>query len=56
MAAPLIVGGGLNSLEKIKTAFQAGADLVVLGNAVVENMELLEEVSSFLDTVHFRVN
>ncbi|PRY85998.1 geranylgeranylglyceryl/heptaprenylglyceryl phosphate synthase [Mongoliibacter ruber] len=56
VAAPLIVGGGLNSLEKIKTAFQAGADLVVLGNAVVENMELLEEVSSFLDTVHFRVN
>lgn len=54
--APLIVGGGLNSIDKIKKVFQAGADIVVLGNAVVQNMELLEEVSSFLETVHVRVN
>lgn len=54
--APLIVGGGLDSMEKIKTAYQAGADLVVLGNSLVQNMGLLNEVSSFLDTVHFRSN
>jgi phosphoglycerol geranylgeranyltransferase len=54
--APLIVGGGLKSLEKIKLAYQSGADLVVLGNAIVQNMELLEEVSSFLEIVQVRVN
>ncbi|TVP50312.1 MAG: geranylgeranylglyceryl/heptaprenylglyceryl phosphate synthase [Mongoliibacter sp.] len=54
--SPLIVGGGLDSLDKIKTAYQAGADLVVLGNSLVKNMDLLEEVASFLDTIRFRVN
>ncbi len=30
---PLIVGGGLNSVKKIETACNAGADIVVVGNA-----------------------
>lgn len=31
---PLVVGGGINSKEKIKAAQQAGADLIVIGNAL----------------------
>ncbi|NJM79469.1 MAG: geranylgeranylglyceryl/heptaprenylglyceryl phosphate synthase [Flavobacterium sp.] len=30
---PLIVGGGIRSLEQIQNAFKAGADLVVIGTA-----------------------
>lgn len=54
--APLIVGGGLNSLEKIKMAYQAGADLVVIGNGAEKSPTLLSEVSAFLNTIKISVN
>lgn len=41
---PLIVGGGLNSVGRVKTAFQSGADLLVLGNSVEQNPKFLKEV------------
>lgn len=41
---PLFVGGGLNSLEKVSAAFDAGADLVVLGNAIEKDPGFLAEV------------
>ncbi len=31
---PLIVGGGIRSLEAVKTAWQAGANMVVIGNGL----------------------
>jgi len=34
---PLIVGGGIRSKNKIKEAYQAGADLVVIGTAFEED-------------------
>ena len=43
---PIIVGGGLNTIEKIKTAFTAGADIVVVGTAVENNPSFLEELSN----------
>jgi phosphoglycerol geranylgeranyltransferase len=42
--SPLIVGGGLDSSEKVKAAFEAGADLVVLGNGVEKDPGFLAEV------------
>lgn len=41
---PLIVGGGLNSVEKVDAAFNSGADLIVLGNKVEKDPEFLAEV------------
>jgi putative glycerol-1-phosphate prenyltransferase len=40
---PLIVGGGLNTGEKIRTALSAGADLVVVGNHLERNPDFLAE-------------
>ena len=40
----LIIGGGLNTEEKIANAFNAGADLVVVGNAIEENPEFLVQI------------
>ena len=40
---PLIVGGGLNTGEKIHAALGAGADLVVVGNHIDHNPDFLAE-------------
>ncbi|WP_245820776.1 phosphoglycerol geranylgeranyltransferase [Saccharicrinis aurantiacus] len=40
---PLIVGGGLNTAEKVKNACDAGADVIVVGNAFEKDISLLSE-------------
>lgn len=42
---PLIVGGGINSPQKALHALEAGADLIVIGNALEKSPELLTEIS-----------
>lgn len=39
---PLIVGGGIDSQEKISAAHQAGADLVVIGNALEKGLNIFD--------------
>jgi len=45
---PLIVGGGITSVQKAKQAFEAGADVIVIGNAAEKNPNLLIEVSEMI--------
>lgn len=51
LTVPLIVGGGLNSAVKIERACRAGADILVIGNALEKDIAMLVEynriVSSF---------
>jgi putative glycerol-1-phosphate prenyltransferase len=42
---PLIIGGGIRSKKQLNSAFEAGADLVVIGTAFEENEDFLEELS-----------
>jgi phosphoglycerol geranylgeranyltransferase len=42
---PLIVGGGINTSQKAFTALEAGADMIVVGNALEKNPNLLIEIS-----------
>lgn len=42
---PLIVGGGLNTAIKAMAALEAGADMVVIGNGIEKNPNLVIEVS-----------
>lgn len=46
---PLIVGGGINTPEKAANAARAGADIVVVGNALEKSIDRLQE---FADAVH----
>ncbi|AMJ67390.1 geranylgeranylglyceryl/heptaprenylglyceryl phosphate synthase [Hymenobacter sp. PAMC 26628] len=41
VATPLIVGGGLNTAEKITAALTAGADVAVVGNRIAEEPTFL---------------
>jgi putative glycerol-1-phosphate prenyltransferase len=45
---PLIVGGGIRSAEKAKAAFEAGADVVVVGNAIESNKDLIREIAQII--------
>ena len=42
---PLIVGGGINTAEKAQHALEAGADMIVIGNVLEKDPELLTEIS-----------
>ena len=42
---PLIVGGGIRSAEEAAEAMEAGADVIVIGNGIEKNLNLLAEVS-----------
>jgi phosphoglycerol geranylgeranyltransferase len=46
---PLIVGGGIRTAEAASKAFRAGADIVVIGNAIEENPNFLNEVSQIAE-------
>lgn len=54
--SPLIVGGGLNTTGKVKSAFEAGADLVVLGNAIEKDPEFLSEVLDIKQVYNHSLN
>lgn len=43
LSTPLIVGGGIRSKKQMDTAYNAGADLVVVGTAFEENFDFFEE-------------
>lgn len=38
---PLIVGGGINTIQKALTALESGADMIVIGNALEKDVDLL---------------
>jgi putative glycerol-1-phosphate prenyltransferase len=42
---PLIVGGGINTAQKALTALEAGADMIVIGNALEKDPNLLIEIA-----------
>ena len=49
---PIIVGGGIRTPEAAADAAQAGADLVVVGNALEEDPNLIRELSLAVHGVH----
>jgi phosphoglycerol geranylgeranyltransferase len=47
---PLIIGGGIKTAEKAHENAGAGADLIVIGDAIEKNPEILPELA---DAIHF---
>jgi len=46
---PLIVGGGIDSVEKCKEAIEAGAGLIVIGNALEKNPKMLDDIAPLFE-------
>ena len=42
---PLIIGGGINTSKKALDKLKAGADIIVIGNAIENNTDLITEIS-----------
>ena len=53
---PLIIGGGIRTTEKVMSAFNAGADVIVIGNAIEKNPNLLIEVSNAIYDLNISLN
>lgn len=52
LSIPLIVGGGIDSESRLQAALEAGADLVVIGNALESQPELLAGFSALVSGFH----
>ncbi len=46
---PLIVGGGISTPEKAKENVEAGADVIVVGNAIEKDPSIIKEIA---DAIH----
>ncbi|HNQ67885.1 MAG TPA: geranylgeranylglyceryl/heptaprenylglyceryl phosphate synthase [Bacteroidales bacterium] len=44
ISCPLIVGGGIKTKSELSNKFNAGADIVVIGNAIERNEDLLKSL------------
>ncbi len=49
--APLIVGGGISDPEKAYRNCKAGADIIVVGNAIEKDASLIKEMSDAIHSV-----
>ncbi|MGF7232702.1 geranylgeranylglyceryl/heptaprenylglyceryl phosphate synthase [Arachidicoccus sp.] len=48
---PLVVGGGITTPEKAVANCKAGADVIVVGNAIEKNISLIKEISTAIHAV-----
>lgn len=52
---PIIVGGGINTVEKAQAALEAGADVIVVGNGIEQNSDLLPEIAQIVKAFNEKV-
>ncbi len=52
---PLIVGGGITTAEKAYLNCKAGADVIVVGNAIEKDAGLIKEISSAIHSIPMKV-
>jgi putative glycerol-1-phosphate prenyltransferase len=50
ISIPLIVGGGLRSRENIQDALQAGADIIVVGNVLEKDPQLMVDFARLIQS------
>jgi putative glycerol-1-phosphate prenyltransferase len=56
VSCPIVVGGGIRSVESAARALEAGADMLVVGNGIEKNLDLLAEVSTVVQEYNATLN
>lgn len=49
---PIVIGGGINTGLKAKVILEAGADIIVVGNGIEKNFELIKEISEVVQALN----
>lgn len=55
VSLPIVVGGGIITPEKAYNNCKAGADIIVVGNAIEKKPELIKEMASAIQQAHVSV-
>ena len=53
---PLIIGGGITTAEKAYLNCKAGADVIVVGNAIEKDASLIKEIASAIHSIPVKVS
>jgi len=53
--APLVIGGGITDPEKAYRNCKAGADVIVIGNAIEKDASLIKEMSAAIHSVPLKI-
>lgn len=48
VTVPLFIGGGIKTQKQLEKAWNAGADVVVIGNAIENNVSLIQLINNYL--------
>lgn len=46
ITVPLIIGGGIKTIDEVEMAYRSGADVVVIGNKIEEDIDFLLDLKS----------
>jgi putative glycerol-1-phosphate prenyltransferase len=52
LPAPIIIGGGIRSLEKINEIKEAGANVIVIGNKIEEDIDFLLDIKLYIESAN----
>jgi putative glycerol-1-phosphate prenyltransferase len=55
ISVPLIVGGGITEPEKAYLNCKAGADVIVVGNAIEKDVSVMAEISAAIHSLPLAV-
>lgn len=55
LSIPLMIGGGLNTTAKVEQACKAGADIIVVGNALEKNLSLLQDFHAAIKLFNIKI-
>ena len=50
LPVPLIIGGGIRSAEKIKEMRESGANVIVIGNKIEEDIDFLLDIKLYIES------
>ena len=51
ISIPLIIGGGINTPQKAILACKAGADIIVVGNAIEKDSSLIKKIGKAVHSI-----
>lgn len=51
---PILVGGGIDTIEKASNALEAGADIIVVGHGIEKDVNLIDKIGSLVGSFNIK--